>query len=89
MGVLRHIFSPATNCTYVGDTFRHPHAQLDTWRQNVLQIRFGVTKCEDLDNVCSYMTPNVLAETIKQKNKIKQPKLFYACKSPDQTSGHT
>ena len=46
--VLRHILSPlhnlspATNCTYVGSTFRRPHAQFDAWRQNVLQwyIRF-------------------------------------------------
>ena len=40
-GLLRHILSPlhnlspATNCIYVGGTFRHLHAQFDAWRQNV------------------------------------------------------
>ena len=48
VGLLRHILSPlhnlslATNCIYVGGTFRRLHAQFDAWRQNVLQwhIRF-------------------------------------------------
>ena len=46
--LLRHILSPlhnlspATNCIYVGGTFRRLHAQFDAWRQNVPRwhIRF-------------------------------------------------
>ena len=64
-GLLRHILSPlhnlssATNCTYVGSTFRRPHAQYDAWRQNVLQwyIRFWGDKmcCVSLHILSSLM----------------------------------